>query len=139
MVDDARYAEVDHAGNLRALVAADDRGGAVKYFMRMVNVPAPLIFMMQLMRGVWRQLKAVAHTLPYDMAVMGNWQIPARFAKLRVPTLAMHGGKTQTRLKRASEELVKVLPNVRRQVLPGQTHNVSAAVLVPALVAYFKE
>jgi pimeloyl-ACP methyl ester carboxylesterase len=107
--------------------------------MRMVNMPAPLIFMLQLMRGVWRQLKAVAHTLPYDMAVMGNWQIPARFAKLRVPTLAMHGGKTQTRLKRASEELVKVLPNVRQQVLPGQTHNVSAAVLVPALVAYFKE
>ena len=139
MVDDPRYGEMDHAANLRALVAADDRGGAVKYFMRMVNVPAPFIFMMQLMRGAWRQLKAVAHTLPYDMAVMGNWQIPARFAALQTPTLAMYGGKTQTRLKRAVEELVKLLPNVRKQVLPGQTHNVSATALVPALVAYFKE
>jgi hypothetical protein len=37
------------------------------------------------------------------------------------------------------EELAKVLPNARLQVLPGQTHNVGAAVLVPALVAYFKE
>jgi pimeloyl-ACP methyl ester carboxylesterase len=139
MVDDAHYGDVDHAANLRALVAADDRGGAVKYFMRMVSVPAPFIFMMQLMRGVWRQLKAVAHTLPYDMAVMGNWQIPARLAMLRTPTLAMYGGKTQTRLKRAIEELVKVLPNVRKQVLPGQTHNVSAPALVPALVVYFKD
>ena len=139
MVDDARYAEVDHAGNLRALVAADDRGGAVKYFMRMVNVPAPFIFMMQLMRSVWRQLKAVAHTLPYDMAIMGDWQIPARFATLSTPTLAMYGGKTQTRLRRAIEELVNILPNAREQVLPGQTHNVNAAVLVPALVAYFKD
>jgi pimeloyl-ACP methyl ester carboxylesterase len=139
MVDDPRYGDVDHAANLRALVAADDRGGAVKYFMRMVSVPTPFIFLMQLMRGVWRNLKAVAHTLPYDMAVMGNWQIPARFAALPTPTLALYGGKTQTRLKRAVEELVKLLPNVRQQVLPGQTHNVSAAALVPALVAYFTE
>lgn len=139
MVDDPRYGDVDHAPNLHALVAADDRGGAVKYFMRMVNVPTPVIFMMQLMRGMWHKLKAVAHTLPYDMAVMGNWQIPARFATLSTPTLAMNGGKTQTRLKRAVEQLVELLPNVRRQVLPGQTHNVSAAVLVPALVAYFEE
>jgi hypothetical protein len=51
----------------------------------------------------------------------------------------MHGGKTETRLKRAVEELVKALPNVRQEILPGQTHNVSAAVLVPALVRFFRE
>jgi pimeloyl-ACP methyl ester carboxylesterase len=139
MVDDPRFAERDHAGKLRELVAAGQRGAAVKYFMRMVNVPAPFIFMMQLMRGMWRKLQAVAHTLPYDMAIMGDWQIPARLQGLKTPTLAMYGGKTETRLKRSVEELVKVLPNVRQQILPGQTHNVGAAVLVPALVAYFKE
>jgi pimeloyl-ACP methyl ester carboxylesterase len=139
MVDDPRYGEVDHADNVRELVAEGDRGGAVKYFMRMVGVPAPFIFLMQLMRGVWRQLEGIAHTLPYDMTIMGNWEVPQRFAALPTPTLAMYGGKTQPRLKRAVEELAKVLPNVRRQVLPGQTHNVGAAVLVPALVAYFKE
>ena len=139
--DAARHAQADHQGKLKALVAADDRGAAVKYFMRdMVNVPGPFVLMMQLMRGVWRKLKAVAHTLPYDAAVMGNWQVPAaRLSAVRAPTLAMYGGKTETRLKRAIEELVKVLPNVRQQVLPGQTHNVSAAVLVPALVQFFKE
>jgi pimeloyl-ACP methyl ester carboxylesterase len=65
--------------------------------------------------------------------------VPQRLARLQTPTLAMYGGKTQTRLQRAVEELVKLLPNVRKQVLPGQTHNVNAAVLVPALVAYFEE
>jgi pimeloyl-ACP methyl ester carboxylesterase len=139
MVDDRGFAEVDHAGNLRALVADGQRGAAVKYFMRLVKVPAPIVFMMTLMRGMWRKLRAVAHTLPYDMTIMGDWQIPARLGALRTPTLAMYGGKTQRRLQRAIEELVKVLPNVRQQVLPGQTHNVSATVLVPALVAYFKE
>jgi pimeloyl-ACP methyl ester carboxylesterase len=139
--DAARHLGADHEGKLKALVAAGDRGAAVKYFMRdMVNVPAPFVLMMQLMRGVWRKLKAVAHTLPYDAAIMGDWQVPtARLAGVRAPTLAMYGGKTETRLKRATEKLVKVLPNVRQQVLPGQTHNVSAAVLVPVLVQFFKE
>ena len=139
--DAARHANADHEGKLKALVAAGERGAAVKYFMRdMVNVPVPFVLMMQLMRGMWGKLKAVAHTLPYDAAIMGNWQVPAaRLAGVKTPTLALYGGKTQTRLKRAVEELVKVLPNVRQQVLPGQTHNVSAAVLVPALVRFFKE
>jgi hypothetical protein len=78
--------------------------------------------------------------LPYDAAIMGDWQVPApRLGGVRTPTLAMCGGKTERRLKRAVEELVKVLPNVRQETLPGQTHNVSAAVLVPALVQFFKE
>jgi pimeloyl-ACP methyl ester carboxylesterase len=106
----------------------------------MVSVPSPVVWMMQLMRGVWNKLKAVAHTLPYDAAIMGDWQVPAaRLARVQTPTLAMYGGKTETRLKRAVEEVVKVLPNVRQQVLPGQTHNVNAAVLVPALAAFFAE
>jgi pimeloyl-ACP methyl ester carboxylesterase len=140
MVDDRRHAALDHEGKLRALIGAGQRGAAVKYFMRdMVAVPAPVVFMMQLMRGVWRKLQAVAHTLAYDAAIMGDWQVPQRLARLQTPTLAMYGSKTQTRLQRAVEELVKLLPNVRKQVLPGQTHNVNAAVLVPALVAYFEE
>jgi pimeloyl-ACP methyl ester carboxylesterase len=139
--DAARHAQVDHEGRLKVLVAAGERGAAVKYFMRdMVAVPALFVLMMQLMRGMWGKLKAIAHTLPYDAAIMGNWQVPAaRLAGVETPTLALYGGKTETRLKRAVEELVKVLPNVRQQVLPGQTHNVSAAVLVPALVRFFKE
>jgi pimeloyl-ACP methyl ester carboxylesterase len=140
MVDDRRHAQLNHEAKLRALVAAGRRSAAVKYFMRdMIGVPAPIVLMMQLMRGMWRKLAAVAHTLPYDAAIMGDWQVPAaRLATLETPTLAMYGSKTETRLKRAVEEVVKVLPNVRRQVLPGQTHNVSAAVLVPALVEYFR-
>jgi pimeloyl-ACP methyl ester carboxylesterase len=140
MVDDARHAQLDHEAKLKALVAAGERGAAVKYFMRdMVGVPVPFVWMMQLMRGTWRKLAAVAHTLPYDAAIMGDWQIPAaRLARVATPTLALYGGKTDVRLKRAVEELVKVLPNVRQRTLPGQTHNVSAAVLVPALVEHFR-
>ena len=47
--------------------------------------------------------------------------------------------KTPARLRTAVETLVKVLPNVRHRELPGQTHNVSPAVLVPVLREFFRE
>ncbi len=71
---------------------------------------------------------------------MGNWEVPAgRLAAVTVPTLAMHGGKTAARLRSAVESLARVLPNVRHRELPGQTHNVSPAVLVPVLREFFQE
>jgi hypothetical protein len=71
---------------------------------------------------------------------MGNWEVPAgRLAGMKVPTLAMHGGKTPARLRTAVEALVRVLPNVRHRELAGQTHNVSPAVLVPVLREFFEE
>ena len=56
-----------HEGQLARLLAAGNRGGAVKYFMKdMVGAPAPIVVMLRLMPWIWRKLEAVAHTLPYD-------------------------------------------------------------------------
>ena len=44
--------------------------------------------MMRLMPWVWRKLEAVAHTLPYDAAVMTAFRIPRdRYASIGVPVL----------------------------------------------------
>ena len=129
----------DHVGNLRRLLADGKRGAAVKYFMRdMVGVPAPFVVMMQLMRGTWRKLESVAHTLPYDATVMGDWTVPSgRLGNIRVPVVAMHGGKTQERLKKASQAVASAVPGSRHEVLPGQNHNVKPEVLSKALVQLF--
>src|SRR5262245_58320654 len=128
----------DHLAHLQALVDEGDRGGAVKYFMRsMVGAPAPMVVMMQLMLPIWRKLKAVAHTLPYDAAVMSGFEVPAaRLSTIRVPTLVMHGGKTDARLARAAEAVAAAVPGAQHRALPGQTHNVSPAVLGPAVVEF---
>ena len=139
MVDERQFGEVDHAGNLRALVESGRARCGGQVFHADGESPGARHFHDDADARHVAQAASVAHTLPYDMTIMGDWQVPARFSSLKTPTLAMYGGKTQNRLKRSVEELGKVLPNVRQQVLPGQTHNVSAAVLVPALVAYFKE
>jgi pimeloyl-ACP methyl ester carboxylesterase len=130
--------ESGHESALRELIVAGRRGAAVKYFMRMVRVPGFAILAMQLMPQVWPKLKAAAHTLPYDMAVMGDFTVPAaRIAAIRVPTLVMNGEKTQQRLKRAVDEIVRVLPSAKRRTLAGQTHNASADALAPQLVEFF--
>jgi pimeloyl-ACP methyl ester carboxylesterase len=128
----------DHLARLEALVAEGDRGGAVKYFMRsMVGAPAPMVIMMQLMPPIWRKLKAVAHTLPYDAAVMSGFEVPrTRLATVEVATLVMHGAKTEARLARAAEAVAGAVPGAQHRALAGQTHNVSPAVLTPALVEF---
>lgn len=131
--------EPDHIGRLRALIAEGQRGAAVKYFMgEMVGAPKPVVFMMRLMLPVWSKLKAVAHTLPYDAAIMGNWLVPKeRAASVRVPSLVMYGGKTDERLRRAAEAVSAALPNAELRVLPGQNHAAAASAVAPALVAFF--
>lgn len=129
----------DHERRLQELVAAGNRSGAVTYFMRsMVQVPAPFVLMMRLMPWMWRQLKAVAHTLPYDAAVMSEFTVPrARLGSIRVPVLAMHGSKTDARLKLAAQEVAEAVPGATHRVLAGQTHNVKPGVLVPSVVEFF--
>ena len=130
----------EHPLRLQELLAAGDRGGAVKYFMRaMVGVPAPFVVMMRLMPGLWRKLKAVGHTLPYDCAVMGDFTVPTRrLAQVSVPALVMHGSKTDARLKRAASAVAGAVPGARSKTLDGQTHNVSAAVLAPIVVDFLR-
>jgi len=129
----------DHEARLREMIASGRRGDAVKFFMRdMVGIPAVFYFMMRLMRGMWRKLEAVAHTLPYDAAIMGDYSLPeATLAAVKAPVLIMHGGKTTPLLRDAAEDASALLPNGQLRVLAGQTHNAPAEVLAPVLAEFF--
>jgi len=128
-----------HEAQLQRLVAEGNRGGAVKYFMKdMVGAPAPMVVMMRLMPWIWRKLEAVAHTLPYDAAVMTGFRVPrARLASIAVPALVMNGTKSDSRLREAAQTIVKAVPTARHRELAGQTHNVKPGVLTPAVVDFF--
>ncbi len=139
-VDDAgQRGGAAHEGQLTRLLAAGHRGGAVKYFLKdMVGAPAPFVVMMRLMPWIWRKLEAVAHTLPYDAAVMTGFRIPrTRFASIGVPVLVRNGAKSDTRLREAARSIADAVPAARHQELAGQTHNVKPEVLAPAVVEFF--
>ena len=128
-----------HEAQLTRMLGQGNRGGALKYFMKdMVGAPAVMVAMMRLMPWIWRKLEAVAHTLPYDAAVMTEFRIPhARFASVGVPSLIMNGSKTDLRLRQAARTLAGVIPCAIHRELAGQTHNVKAGVLVPPVVEFF--
>lgn len=80
VVGDSRRPPADHQAQLTRLVAAGRRSAAAKYFMRRVS-GVPAVFMVGLpFLPLWSRFKAVAHTLPYDAAVMGDVLVARRTA-----------------------------------------------------------
>jgi pimeloyl-ACP methyl ester carboxylesterase len=137
--DSVRHRTADHETHLKKLIADGRRGDAVKYFMRdMVEIPAIFVVMMRFIPGVWSKLKAVAHTLPYDAAIMGDFTLPAgRLKTVRAPTLAIGGGKSDARLRAAVDAVANAVPNSRQRTLSGQTHNVQPQALTPVVTEFF--
>ena len=139
MVDpDGHKPPPDHQAQLQKLIAEGRRGDAVKFFMtRMVGAPAIFAWLMRLM-PVWSKLKAVAHTLPHDAAIMGDFSFPAReAASLKVPTLVIGGAKSPASLVHAVQTAAGAIPGAQQRTLEGQTHNVAPKVLAPVLAEFF--
>lgn len=139
MVDDGgHHPPADSEGQLKTMIAENRRGDAVKFFMKdMVGLPGIFTFIMKL-TPIWPKLKGVAHTLPYDAAVMGDFSLPEKkAASVKTPTLISGGDKSQVSLQHAVKRLAEVMPNSQLQILKGQTHNVSEKVLAPVLIEFF--
>lgn len=130
----------DAEEQFKKLIAADKRGGAVKYFMKdLIGMPAFVPAIMSI-TPVWSKLKGVAHTLPYDAAVMGDYTIPNNLAAgVTIPTLVVGGEKSPIQLRNAVQALNKVIPGSQLKMLKGEDHNVSAKAIVPVMVDYFKD
>jgi pimeloyl-ACP methyl ester carboxylesterase len=142
IVDDSRPPiSKEYWAGISEAVAAGRRGDAVKLFMNAVGVPAFFVALMRVMPA-WSKLKGVAHTLPYDGALVQDNQrgkpLPAgRWASVTIPTLAMDGGKSPVWMRHAMRSLASVLPNAQYRTLDGQTHMVKAKAHAPVLVEFF--
>jgi pimeloyl-ACP methyl ester carboxylesterase len=143
IVDHSRSATQDNWTRIGEAVAANRRSDAVRLFMKMVGVPDLFIALMRLM-PVWSKLKAVAHTLPYDGALVQDNQrgapLPAgRWTSVTVPSVVMDGGKSPAWMRNANRALASVLPNAQYRTLEGQSHMLNAKAHAPVLVEFFKE
>jgi pimeloyl-ACP methyl ester carboxylesterase len=131
----------DDAGKeLSNFVGLGKRGEAVKYFMtKVMGMPPMVVFLFKLFgKSVWRKNENVANTLPYDIALMGDYTIPENItASIDVPTLVIGGEKSPQKLRNAVEALAKSIPDSQIILLKGQSHNVSMKVLAPVLIDFF--
>jgi pimeloyl-ACP methyl ester carboxylesterase len=132
--------KTDAAGfepTLKAYIAKGQRDAAVAYFMRTVGVPGFAVRIMKLL-PMWKVMRGVAHTLPYDAAVMDGFKVPtARLAKVKVPTWLVAGEKTTPSLKMAAAAAAKAVPGAQHRLLPKSNHGVKPAAIAPLLREYF--
>ncbi len=138
--DTARQAWMDYRKQLKKLLAADRRGDAVALFMTLLGMPADHVPEMR-QHPMWPMFEAVAPTLAYDAAAMGeDGSVPTeRAARVAVPALVMDGGASEWPFMHITVvALANAIPNAQHRTLEGQTHEVAAEALAPVLVEFFK-
>ena len=130
---------VDALAQLNQRLAVGDRAGAVNYFtVQMVGGPAFLPIVMRLMPKVFNQLKAIAHTLPYDTELMRGFVVPTEeLAKVSVPALVMGGSKAKPNMRAAVQRVAEAIPGSVHKTLQGQTHQVAPEAIAPELIEFF--
>jgi pimeloyl-ACP methyl ester carboxylesterase len=142
IVDDSRSTTEGDWVRIGEAVAADRRSDAVRIFLKSVGVPGFFITLMRLM-PMWSKLKAIAHTLPYDGAIVRDNQrgkpLPAnRWASITVPALVMDGGNSPAWMRHGNQSLASALPNAQYRTLEEQTHMLKPKVHAPLLVEFLK-
>ena len=142
IVDDSRSGTEEQWAGIDRAIASNHRAEAVRIFLRMVGVPGFFVALMRLM-PMWSKLEAIAHTLPYDGAIVRDYQRghslpPNRWASITVPMLIMDGGRSPRWMRSGNRALARVL-NADHCTLKGQTHVLKPKVHAPMLVDFFRE
>ena len=137
---EGRQAARTYNADLAAALAEGRRGDAMALFMGMVGVPEEAIAGMR-RSPYWAKGEALAPTLAYDAAVMGDGVVPAEvLAKVVVPTTVLSGGAGPAWMRESAAAAAAAIPGARSAVLPGQTHDVApdalAAAVRDAVTAY---
>ena len=128
----------DQVDQYNTMLAEGRRGDAAQYFMeQVVRMPAEFVAAAR-SQPWWAATEALAHTLPYDATIMGDYSLPIERAKaVGIPTVVLDGGTSFGFMASTADALAEVLPRGQRRTLEGQEHNIDANVLAPALKEFF--
>ena len=134
----ARQGWKDYRKQLAEVLAQGNRGDALALFMMLVGMPPDHLDAVR-QHPMWPIWEAVAPTLAYDAAVMGeDASVPSeKAASVAVPALVMDGGASYPFMHVTALALAKAMPHAQHRTLEGQTHEVEAAVLAPVLEEFF--
>ncbi|MER5472647.1 alpha/beta hydrolase [Streptomyces sp. NPDC002935] len=127
----------EYTERLTELLGQDRRGDAVELFLTLVGTPPEMISGVR-MSHAWPGMEAIAPTLAYDNAAMGDSQVPrARLAGVTVPVLSIAGDASPAWMREAARTVAAAAPDGSYRTLEGQTHMVDPQVLAPVLAEFF--
>ncbi|MBV9817234.1 MAG: alpha/beta hydrolase [Solirubrobacterales bacterium] len=135
--DDDPRLPADLSARLAELVAAGRRGDAVELYQTVaVGIPEPVVA--QLREAPFRPaLEAIAHTLAYDAAILGDRSLPsAMLAAVRIPTLVICGDRSVPFLRSAAHAVAATLPDARLTTLADQSHDIDPTTTAAAMTAF---
>jgi pimeloyl-ACP methyl ester carboxylesterase len=140
IVDDSREPlPAGYVAKMQEYKAARRYSDMVKMFMKVVEVPAFFIFLMQLMPA-WKNMTKVAPTLPYDTALIAPYQHGKPLPKDRwhadMPTIVADGGKSPPWMRNANRSLAETI-HAEYRTLDGQTHMLKPEAIAPVLKEFF--
>src|SRR5258708_16251438 len=132
----ARLAWKAYRKQLADVLAHGRRGDALALFMMLVGIPPDHLDAVR-QHPLWPMWEAVAPTLAYDAAIMGeDASVPTeKAARVAGPTTVMDGSASFPFMHVTATALANAIPNAEHRTLEGQTHEVAAEVLAPAFVA----
>lgn len=139
IVDDQRVRPpADLGDRLADLVGAGRRDDAVKLFLTEAVQLSPETLGAVERGPAWPAMTAVAHTLPYDVALSNHSELPAdRVASITVPTLVLGGGNSPGWFQATVATVAATIPGAEHRFLDGQDHGAAPEVLAPVLVEFF--
>ena len=126
---EAPYSEAEGAAKdwkefrskLDGLLAADRRADALTLFLKFTGAPDEALARMRA-SAAWPGMEAMAPTLAYDNAVLGeDRSVPVeRAAKVKAITLVMDGGASvgpMPYMRPTADKLAQVIPQARRRTM----------------------
>lgn len=136
---------LNYVDQLNAVLAAGRRDDAVELFMRVTGASDAEVAGLR-SSPFWSDMAALAHTLAYDAAALGNGQPPeARLATITQPTVVVTGddrpdgaAKWIMALDDAADAITASLPHAARERLAGQGHVADPRAIVPVLERFFR-
>ncbi|MFF5261838.1 alpha/beta fold hydrolase [Actinomadura viridis] len=125
------------AENVLTAIAEDRHGDAIKVFMTASGMPPEMAEGPAADPG----MLAVAPTMAYDFAVMGNADaggtIPEHLVRaVGVPTLVIAGGASPAFFRETAVRIARLLPDGRYTELEGQDHGAPAEAVEPVVTAF---
>ena len=116
-------------------VANGSRAEAVRlFFTRGMGIPSFGVTMMRFLMPGWSKMCAMAHTIPYDLAILDGTQagqpLPGeRWKNASLPIKVAVGSKSELFFHSGAKGLVQILPSAQYQSLAGLNHG--ALLLAP--------
>ena len=138
----------DFLERLGPVLAEERRGDALELFMRFAGSSEEEIAEAR-SSPWWPGLEAIAHTLAYDAACMGDYRPPtARLASIKQPVLVATGGvRPDARVgmgglppdffEQAADAIAASVPRAERANFEGQGHVADPKAVAPVLERFF--